>query len=526
MQRLNNFLNNMKNKYIKLLVLIIFIASSCKKSYIDLVPKDSLAPGQFFQTDDQLEQAAVAAYVPLRDLLVNDYHTSEMRSDNTHYTPNPNNRGTATVYRENVSDWNNDANNDYVNAVYTHCYTGISRSNILIGRIPLATKATDAGKARTDGQAKFLRAWNYYKLVRLFGGVPLYLKEVVKAEDAFKGRSSVDEVYAQIIADAKDAINELLPPSKFPQSGEATKGSATMLLADVYVTLKKYKEAEDLLNTLPAMGYGLNSNYADAFLPTNKNGKESIFEVQYLQGKDAGSQPNTLIFQFMPKTVTTVLITGPAFPSNTNGSGWNIPSFDLLNAYEPGDTRLDASIGIAEGVNDASFVMKITAVKSAVNYVPTPGVAYTPYIKKYIHGPYVAATNSNDNWPVYRYSEALLLLAEAQNEQGESPLAALNQVRQRAGLEPVTTTDQAGLRDIILHERRVELAFENKRFHDLQRSPKGFDIMKAYAAKAKTTYTNLEANAFDIQAYKFLFPIPLPERNLNPGMPQNPGYAF
>ncbi len=507
-------------------MLVLLIASSCKKSYIDLVPEDSLSPETFFQTDDQLEQAVLAAYVPLRDLLVNDYHTSEMRSDNTHYIPNPNNRGTATVYRENVSDWNNDANNDYVNAVYQHCYTGISRANIVIGRLPMAAKATAEGKARADGQAKFLRAWNYFKLVRLFGGVPLYLKEVTKAEDAFKNRSSVDEVYAQVLADAKDAVAELLPPTKFPQTGEATKGSATMLLADVYVTLKKYKEAEELLNTLPAMGYGLNGNYADAFLTTNKNSKESLFEVQYLQGTAAGTQPNAFVFQFMPKTTTTVLITGAAFPSNTTGSGWNIPSFDLLKDYETGDKRLDASIGIAEGVNDASFVMKISAVKSAVGYTPTPGVAYTPFIKKYVHGPYVATSNANDNWPIYRYSEALLLLAEAQNEQGESPLTALNSVRFRAGLGDVHETDPAKLRGIILHERRIELAFENKRFHDLQRSADGLNIMKAYATKAKSTYANLEANAFDIQTYKFLFPVPLPERNLNPGMPQNPGYAF
>jgi hypothetical protein len=515
----------MKKKYI-LLMLMALIASSCKKDFINLVPKDTASPDTFFQTDDELEQGVAAAYAPLRDLLINDYHTSENRSDNTHYIPNPNNRGTATVYQENVSDWNNDANNDYVNAVYYHCYTGISRANIVIGRLPKATKATEVGKARADGQAKFLRAWNYFKLVRLFGGVPLYLTEVTKAEEAFKDRSTADQVYAQIIADAKDAVAELLPPVKMPQTGEATKGSATMLLADVYVTLKKYKEAEDLLNTLPAMNYALFDNYADAFLPANKNGKESIFEVQYLQGTAAGTQPNTVIFQFLPKTTNTALITGPAFPSTTTGSGWNIPTFDLLDAYEPNDKRLDASIGIAEGTYDASFVMTISAVKSPVGYVPTAGKSYTPFIKKYTHPPFVATTNSNDDWPIYRYSEALLLLAEAQNEQGESPLLALNKVRTRAGLPASTETDQSKLRDIIMHERRVELAFENKRFHDLQRMPNGLTIMQAYAVKAKQNFTNLVANAFDIQPYKFLFPIPLPERNLNPGMKQNPGYSF
>lgn len=515
----------MKKKSL-ILVLIALTGLSCKDDFIDLVPEDSLAPTTFYQTDSDLKQAAIAAYVPLRDVLVNDYHTSEMRSDNTHYLPNPNNRGGATVFRENVSDWNNDANNDYVNAVYFHCYTGISRANILIGRIPAAKSATAAGIASAEGQAKFLRALNYYKLVRLFGGVPLYLTEVTKADDAFKNRSTAEEVYTQIISDAKDAIAKLLPPTKFPQSGEATKGSATILLADVYITLKRYAEAEALLNTLPGMGYGLQTNYSDAFSPAFKNSKESLFEVQYLEGTAAGTQPNTFVFQFLPKTTNTSLLTGPAFPNNTSGAGWNTPSFDMLTTYEPKDKRLEASIGIAEGVFDASYVMTISAAKSVVGYTPAAGKVGTPYIKKYVYGPQIAASNSNVNWPIYRYAEALLLLAEAQNEQGKSPLTALNAVRLRAGLTASTETNQAALRDVILHERRVELAFENKRFHDLQRSAKGLSIMQTYASQAKTKYSNLANGAFEIQSYKFIYPIPLPEKNLNPGMVQNPGYAF
>ena len=517
----------MKKKYIAIAFLFMLsVATSCKKDFVDLLPEDSVAPDKFYQTDEQLQQAAIAIYVPLRDMLVNDYHTSEMRSDNTHYLPNPVNRGTATVYRENVSDWNNDANNDYVNAVYYHCYTGISRANILIGRIPNAARASAEGKTKADGQAKFLRAFFYFKLVRLFGGVPLYLAEVTKADEAFKDRATVEQVYAQIIADATDALNELKAPGAFPQTGEATKGSATMLLADVYATLKRYAEAEVLLNTLPGMGYGLNATYAQAFLPTNKNSKESLFEVQYLEGNSATSQPNAFIFQFMPKTTTTVLITGNV-PSNTSGAGWNIPSFDLLADYEANDQRLPASVGIAEGTWDASFIMRITAVKSPVGYTTPAGLNSTAFIKKYVHGPYTVASNSGENWPIYRYAEALLLLAEVLNEQGKSPLVPLNAVRRRAGLlTDVTTNSQVTLRDIIMHERRVELAFENKRFNDLQRMPNGLAIMQAYGVKAKATYSHLESNAFSIESHEFIYPIPLPERNLNPGMKQNPGYAF
>ncbi|GEP98498.1 RagB/SusD family nutrient uptake outer membrane protein [Chitinophaga cymbidii] len=512
----------------KIYILIAFLAlaiTACNKDYISLLEEDTLPAANFFQTDEQLQSAAIAAYVPLRDVLWNDFFASEMHADNTHYQPSPNNRGSANVFRESGADWNNEPTNDYINSIYFHCYTGISRANILIGRIPDAKSATEAGKAKADGQAKFIRALNYYKLVRLFGGVPLHLTEVTNAEEAFLPRASVEEVYAQIIADCKDAIAELQPPAKFPQSGEATKGSATVLLADVYVTLKRYEEAETLLNTLPAMGYKLIlTGYADVFKPANKNKEESLFEVQYQTVTGNGNQPNTFPQAFLPKTTNTTLITGAPSSNTVSTGGWNKPVQDLIDAYEPGDERLDASIAIAEGTYDDSYVMTLSANKSVLGYVPAPNKVGQPYIKKYLDVPFITAGSSSSNWPIYRYAEALLLLAEALNEQGKSPLTPLNAVRNRAGLGNITETDKEVLRDIIFHERRVELAFENKRFNDLQRNPKGLEIMKAYAIKAKATYPLLSPTAFDIQAYKFLLPIPQPERGLNPELTQNPGY--
>jgi len=516
----------MKKIYLLITVLAL-TATACDKDYISLLPEDSLSPETFYQTDDQLASAALAAYVPLRDVLLNDHFASEMHADNTHYQPAPNNRGTANVHRESGADWNNDGNNTYINSIYFHCYTGISRANILIGRIPNAARATEAGKAKADGQAKFIRALNYFKLVRLFGDVPLHLTEVTKAEEAFLPRASVDEVYAQIISDCQDAIAQLEPPAKFPQSGEATKGAATVLLADVYVTLKRYEEGEALLNTLPDMGYKLiTTSYEDVFKPTNKNNEESLFEVQYQTVTGTGSQPNIVPFQFLPRTPNTVLITGAPFSNTVGSGGWNKPVQDLIDAYEEGDARLEASIAVAEGTYDDSYVMTISANKSVVNYTPEEGKVGQPYSKKFLHPPFELAGNSSTNWPIYRYAEALLLLAEALNEQGKSPLGPLNAVRNRAGLGNITETNKEVLRDLIFHERRVELAFENKRFHDLQRNPRGLEIMQGYAIKAKATYPLLPPTAFDIQPYKFLLPIPQPERGLNPALTQNPGYSF
>jgi hypothetical protein len=510
-------------KIYTLIALLGITVSSCKKDFIDLTPKDGYTGSTFFQNEDQFKQAVIAAYAPLRDVLVNDYFTSEMRSDNTIYQPYPSNRGTAYLYREQISDFTNTPTNDYVNAVWQHCYTGISRTNIVIER--LATSSlSDAVKRPIDGQAKFLRAWYYFKLVRLFGGVPLFLKEVQVPADAFLPRASAEAIYTQVIADTKAAIDELSAPAKFPQTGEATKGSATMLLADIYATQQKWADAETLLNLLAGMGYGLNPVYADAFTPANKNSKESIFDIQFLQGNDPSSTPNPLIFHFLPRSTSTAIITGIAINNSTTG-GWNTPTQDLINAYEPNDKRLDASIGIAEGAYNASDLFVYSANKSIINYTPAAGKVGVPYIKKYVHIPIAANTGSNDNFPIYRYSEALLLLAEAQNEQNKSPLAALNAVRVRAGLPPSNESSQAVLRDVIAHERRVELAFENHRWHDLVRTGKAVEVMSAFGIKLKQQVNYLTSDAYNVTANKLLYPIPQPEIDLNPSqMTQNPGY--
>lgn len=510
-------------KILPLVILLACTALSCKKSFLRVVPKDSFTDASFYKTEGQFKLAVVAAYAPLRDVLLNDYFTSEMHSDNTVYQSKPSDRGTAIVERENISDFRSTTTNAYAAAVWQHSYTGISRCNIVIERLK-TSELPDSIRTRLDGQVKFLRALNYFKLVRLFGGVPLFLKEVSKADDAFLPRSSEAEVYNQIIADAKDAISELVAPARFPQTGEATKGSATMLLADVYVTQKKWGEAEALLTTLPQMGYALNANYADAFTVTNKNSKESLFEVQYLEGTATGTTPNILgNNHFLPRTTNTSLLTGVLINNNTTG-GWNTPSQDLISSYEAGDKRLDASIGIIEGTYNASDALSYQAVKSVVNYTPAAGRTGVPYIKKYLHGPLTFATGSSDNFPIYRYADALLLLAEAQNEQGKSGLTSLNAVRTRAGLSAITAGDQATLRDLIFRERRIELAFENHRWQDLVRTGRAVAVINAFGVKLKQQVNYLAPDAYVIDANKLLFPIPQTDIELNPAIKQNPGY--
>ncbi|CAN5498131.1 RagB/SusD family nutrient uptake outer membrane protein [soil metagenome] len=498
--------------------------SACQQDYLNLAPKAAYTDDTYFQTDAQFRQAVTAAYAPLLDLMNNDFYLSEMRSDNTFYQSVLSNRGTAFVFRENISDFKDGATNSYTAAEWQYLYQIISRSNLVIGRLKTATGLPAASLASYDGQCKFLRAFAYFKLVRLFGGVPLFIDEVKDANGAFLPRSTLDQVYQQIIADANDAVRELNAPAKFPQTGEATKGAATVLLADVLVTLQRWSEAETLLTTLPAMGYGLNADYASAFLPANKNSKESLFEVQYLDGTTTGTTPNNLSFNFLPRSTNTTMLTGVAI-NNSGAGGVNTPTSDLISAYEPTDKRLDASIGITEGTYNASNLFTYSAVKSVVGYTTPPaGRVAVPYIKKYLHAPLSALTGSADNFPIYRYAEALLLLAEAQNEQGKSPLVALNAVRNRAGLPNAQAADQATMRQVILHERRVELAFENKRWYDLVRSGTAVATLNAFGAKIKAQANYLPTDGRIVTPFRLLFPLPAAEVGLNPLLTQNPTY--
>jgi hypothetical protein len=512
----------MKKIYV-IIALLGLIASSCKKSFIDLAPKSSYSDANYFQNTQQIGAAVTAAYAPLRDVVVNDYLLSEMRSDNTLYQGFLTNRGTAYTDREKLSDFMDASTDSYTALEWQYCYQVISRANIVITRLPNATITPADTAAQFDGQCKFLRALMYFKLVRLFGPVPLFVKEVTTADAAFLPRSSVEDVYTQIAADAGDAIKELPVVAGFPQRGVATKGSATVLLADIDIYLKKYADAVTLLNTLPAMGYGLNANYADAFLPTGKNGKESLFEVQFLGGTATGNTPNPLLFHFLPRSNSTALVTSLAINNTTTG-GWNTPSQDLISEYETGDKRLDASIGIAEGAYDGSNYFAYSAVKSVVGYTTPPaGKVAVPYIKKYEHTP-AAISGNSDDFPIYRYSEALLLLAEALNEQGQSPIVPLNAVRARAGLAATTATGQAALRTAILHERRVELAFEDKRWHDLVRSGTAVAVMNAFGANLKTQIDYISPDSYIVNDDKLLYPIPAAEIGVNTLLTQNHGY--
>jgi tetratricopeptide (TPR) repeat protein len=505
---------------------LAFLITSCSKKFVTLYPEGQVNEGNFYKSTNDFQIALAGAYTPLRDAANVAFYLEEMRADNTFFDYNAKDRGGTAS--EELAVFLDNSSNGTTESIWIADYQGIQRTDVILDKLNTPpADMTDSAKDQIIGQAKALRAHYYFELVRLFGQVPLYLHEVTDAKNALVSRSSVDTVYGQIIADLTDALGKLPPPAQFPQSGAITKGMVATELGLVYLTLKQYDKATPLFQSVTQMGYALLPNYADVFKTANKNSTESIFEIQYKSGTDG--QASQFIYDFIPTTPHTGAILGASTDYNNTAGGWNIPTQDLINAYEPGDSRLDASIGVVKGHLDDQTDFLPDSVVSILHNRDTTGKGYGfttssahRFIKKQYNPPYNTPLiyNTDDNWPVYRYADLLLMLAESLNEQGQpgDAIPFLNQVRQRAGLTPVAATDQGALRDTIAHERRVELAFENHRWFDLLRTGKAVSTMTTYGAEQKQAFPFLLPNSYNVTEDKLTYSIPFRETQVNPGL--------
>ncbi|MDO9551220.1 RagB/SusD family nutrient uptake outer membrane protein [Rhodonellum sp.] len=455
-----------------ILVSCMVLFSSCE-DFLTIVPETALSSATFFKTEADFNQAVNAAYAPMRNV-VNDraWLLSEMRSDNTMYGRNI--LFGATEQQEDLSDHalpeaNGVTSNVHVLNQYRLNFLTIARTNQVLSTID-EVDFDPLSKNNLKGQSYFLRAYSYYELVRYFQSVPLHTQPVANRESAALPLSSEEEIYSQIISDVEQAI-QLLPLRSAQGVGRVSSGTARMLMADILITKKRWVEAEAQLVEIVNSGqYGLMANYEDAFSETaaNKNTKESLFEVQFLEG--AAGMNGNFMYQFMPRPMSAQELTPLSGTTNAqplDGQGNNVPTPDIIAAYEPGDIRKEASIG---------FVNLSGSLRENKTY---------PYIKKFVRE-HSLHNNHGMNWPIYRYAEVLLFLAEALNEQGKSGEAAvfLNQVRNRAGLANTTASGQAGLSEAIFQERRVELAFENKRWFDITRNDRVQEIIGAFGVRA------------------------------------------
>lgn len=468
--------------------LLCLSLSACREQFLDLAPISQANTSSFFRTQSDMLNALSGAYAALQfaGQYGQYYVFAEIPSDDT----SPVLSGSVTDQDE-FDKFYLRTTNPFLATRWNDGYRGISRCNTILDRIE-AVEMDAALKARFTGEAKFLRALMYFNLVRVYGDVPLVLKEITDPLEGYEyGRAPVAEVYAQIIKDLTDA--EAVLPASYTGTnvGRATRGAAKGLLGKVYLTRRQYAEAATKLKEVIDAGtYDLLPNYADLFRPANKNSRESLFEVQYKKGAigEGSNFGNT----YAPENSGNAVI-------QFGGGGNNQPTVDLITSYEAGDVRRDISLA-------TSYT---NAAGNRVDY---------RYIRKYLDPP-VTNGDAEDNWYVLRYADVLLLYAEALNETGQTAQAIpfLNRVRQRAKVADRTGLDQAALRLAIEQERRVELAFEGHRWFDLVRTGRALPVLNAKAAaigiKTPLTENNL------------IFPIPQSQIDINPSLiKQNPGY--
>lgn len=443
----------LKNIYIPLTATLISagMLMSCGDSFTDLSPISQRNVNLFYNTAGDMNTAINAAYKTLQ--LNGTYNqsywiTQEMRSDNTDQGPDGTGLGADLTVIENFLE---NSTSELVTLAYTDSYLGIARSNIVLSRID-AIEIADADKERIRGEALFLRSLFFYNLAISFGNIPLPLTEA-KSVDEGKALLQVpaSEVYKQLIPDLIKAESGLLLKYDAANVGRATKGAAATLLAKVYLASGDKKSAETVLRRIIATyGYSLLPNYASLWGLANKNNAESIFEVQFKGG--ATGTGNAFTNAFSPTL------------KHSTGAFKNRPTQDMVKAYEPGDDRFLKSM-------DTSYVntqgVLVTNTKNDIRYI-------TKFGKENVF----EETDASYNFMVFRYADVLLMLAEALGETPEA-YALINQVRARAKLAPISAATAGTFAQKLLHERRVELAFENHRWADLLRFGVADATMKA-----------------------------------------------
>lgn len=383
-------------------------------------------------------------------------------------------------------------------------YQNINFCNQVLDNVDTMSTVDPTLKARYLGEAKFLRAYSYFRLERAFGNIPLILHVPLTAAEQNPGQSSPTQVWAAIEQDLTDAAS-VLPASYGPSDvGRATKGAALALHAKVAMYQKKWSDVLNYTNAVISSGvYSLFPNYYQMFREANENCSESIFEIQ------CDYVPNNADINSSQYSQ----VQGDRDVSPSVGWGFNVPTQNLVSEFETGDPRLTGTVMIQGTTTPSGDAVPMAAAGAPTMYNMK---SYVPFAE--------AAAQPNQgcsqNVRVIRYADVLLMNAEANNELGNSAdaLKSLEMVRARARsnstdpsttLPAVTTTDQTQLRAAIYHERRVELAMENDRYFDVIRQGRGTTVFGPLGWTTKNTYWPIPQNEIDISGGKLV---------------QNPGY--
>jgi hypothetical protein len=497
-----------KSKYILLIIALIFI--SCDEEFLEEDPKSFIASSNFYQTDDQAISGINAAYGSLRNegVRLEFIYMDDVSADDLVPTPGqPNDRLQLDrmVYT---------SEHAYLYTMWKNQYQGINRANTALTQLEDGNISTTLAK-RLEGEARFLRAFYHFRLVRWFGDVPLMTEDTRSAEESelYPSRTPSAEVYAQIIEDLKFAEENLNDKYEYgnPDYYRATKGSAKALLAKVYLTMAGYplndelkwqlakEKSQEIIDNKAKYGYELVDNIADIF---NVNKEASNTEQIWSLPATTGLSVNGWYYTRMKRyfiTWTSIRPTNEVLGTSEYSS---ISIWD-----DPNDLRRKAALATksGSGITDVDSV----GVKVVGKYWDAEQDAY-----------------ARNDYPYIRFSEVYYILAEAIVETGgdlDRAMDIINMFRTRAGVAPLSYTDANDIRQIIHDEKRKEFLFEGKRRSDLIRWGEYVDAMIAHGER-QFGPGNLNEIGHTGER-NTLFPLPLTEFIANKNLrPQNFDY--
>lgn len=504
-------------------ILIVFMGlislSACKKDFLEQENPNASNIAQYYTSQNDVLLAVNGAYASLRsgdNIGENSGLYTDQRSDDTGTNDNQSNAGEPFQF----GDFSISPSNAYLKNHWGSLYQTISRCNIITSNIDNVPFTNPETKIQYLGETKFLRALMYFQLVRKWGDVPLVTKQLNSTAEVTENtyRQPQTAVYAQIVSDLKDALTSTLIPNLATgaNAGRVSKAAINGLLGQVYLTMATTLDAgktENLANanTYLTAAYNLKPfasltavPYADVFDVTKKNNNpEIIFEIVNIQGNSSYASSIAANNQAWGETINSK-------KAATNVGGNVTP--DLVLDYETGDPRKDFSIKYAADTRVLDW-----------------------FVTKYRDVSDNAGVNGygGNNCPIMRYADIILMLAEVNMLQGNEAAAItyLDMVRARAGVplyalartNATYNSKYPTLKLAILHERRVELAFEHHRWFDLLRFFTTAELVTFFKAKSQANFGNAKLSNFTTKDR--YFPIPFDEYKLNPEkMYQNPGY--
>jgi len=505
-------------KYSTIFLLLLVTLTSCKKSFIELNDPNAVTIEGSFKTENDVLLYVNGTYAALRsgdNIGEGSGLYTDERSDDTGRNDAQSNAGIPFQF----NDFSLFPSNINLKSHWVSLYGAIARCNVITSTIDNVTFSNEATKLNYLAETKFVRALMYFQLVRKWGAVPLVTKRLLTTDEitAYTYRQPEATVYAQIITDLKDGLSSTLPNLQTGgNAGRASKAAINGLLGQVYLTMAatlSENKAENLTNANTYLTTTYNMRpftaltavpYADVFSVAKKTSNpEAIFEIVYKQGDLNYSSSIAANNQALGETLNSRKV--------ALGAGGNV-TMDLVLDYEAGDLRKDLSLKFATNATIQDY-----------------------FVTKYRDVSDNAGLNGygGNNTPIIRYADIILMLAEVNMNQGNDGAAIgyLDMVRTRAGLPTyaVSRTNAAyntkypTLKLAILHERRVELAFEHIRWFDLIRFFTTDELVAFFRAKSQATYG--QAKLANFTTKDRYYPIPLDENKLDPiKMYQNPGY--